>query len=335
MFRGAAALLVVLFHATSIDKSYLQHEFLGDIFMFGYGGVDFFFVLSGFVIVMAHGGEVGHADRLRPYLVRRFVRIYPVYWIVAVMLAPLYFGAPRHAADLMVLLKSFLLLDPVDNPVVGAAWSLTHEVFFYGMFGLAICLPRSYAHRLFATWLSLSAASYLGLLLTGGPLRWPLGGFLFSPYNLEFAMGGAVTYALRFGNPNRGRTLAIVGAVLFLLSGASEHVLHRHFSQRHSIVSYGFSSMLLVWGAVQWERSSGARMPALLMLLGDASYSIYLTHYALLDLLAKAAVASGVASVVGPTFTTTIIIALAVGLGIAFYEGVERPVLARLRPRRS
>jgi hypothetical protein len=37
------------------------------------------------------------------------------------MLAPLYFGAPRHAADLMVLLRAFLLLDPNDNPVVGAA----------------------------------------------------------------------------------------------------------------------------------------------------------------------------------------------------------------------
>jgi exopolysaccharide production protein ExoZ len=70
VFRGAAALLVVLFHATSIDKSYLQHEFLADFFMFGYGGVDFFFVLNGFVIVLAHGRDVGVPDRLRPYLVR-------------------------------------------------------------------------------------------------------------------------------------------------------------------------------------------------------------------------------------------------------------------------
>ncbi len=335
MFRGAAALLVVLFHATSIDKSYLQHEFLADLFMFGYSGVDFFFVLSGFVIVLAHGREVGVPDRLRPYVVRRFLRIYPLYWIVAAILAPLYFGAPRHAADLMVLLRAFLLLDPNDNPVVGAAWSLTHEVFFYGMFGLAIYLPRRYSYRLWGTWLSLSAAWYVGLLVTAGRLRWPLGGFLFSPYNLEFAMGGAVAYALRSGRANRGRTLVIVGAVLFLLSGASEHILHRHFSQRHSIVCYGVSSMLLVWGAVQWERSTGARMPALLMLLGDASYSIYLTHYASLDLLAKASVASGVASLVGPAFTTTLIIVLAVAVGIAFYERVERPVLARLHPRRS
>src|SRR3954449_11248467 len=86
VFRGAAALLVVLFHATSIDKFYLQHEFLGDIFMFGYGGVDFFFVLSGFVIVLAHGRDVGRADRLGPYLARRVVRIYPAYCIVAVVL---------------------------------------------------------------------------------------------------------------------------------------------------------------------------------------------------------------------------------------------------------
>jgi len=332
VFRGAAALLVVLFHATSVDKLYIQHVYLDDIFMFGYGGVDFFFVLSGLVIALAHGHDVGDAGRLRPYVVRRLVRIYPVYWIVAAMLAPLYFGAPRHAADLMALLRAFLLLDPIDNPVVAVAWSLTHELFFYAMFGLAICLPRRHVIRLFTAWLSLSAVWYVALLVAGGRLRWPAGAFLFSPYNLEFAMGAAVAYALRFGRATGGIALAIAGATLFLLSGVNEPILHQYFSQSHSIVCYGFSSMLLVWGAVQWERSSGARMPAPLMLLGDASYSIYLTHYALLDLLARASLALGVASVVGPTTTMTIIIVLTVGFGIAFYERVERPVLARLRP---
>ena len=333
VFRGAAALLVVLFHATSIDKSYLQHEFLGDIFMFGYGGVDFFFVLSGFVIVLAHGRDVGHADRLGPYLARRFVRIYPVYWIVAIMLAPLYVGAPHDAAGSVALLRAILLLNPNDNPIVGVAWSLTHEVLFYGMFGLAIGLPSRYARPLLTTWLVLSAAWYLAFFLTHGRLVWPVAGFFFSPYNLEFAMGAAVAAAVRVGSANRGRALAVAGAVLFLLSGASEHVLHRHFSQRHSIVCYGFPSMLLVAGAVQWELSRRTRMPALLLLLGDASYSIYLTHYAMLDLLARASIRSGLAPLIGATATTAILVVLAVGLGVAFYERIERPVLNALRPR--
>ncbi len=330
--RGIAAILVVLFHATSIAEFYLHHDFAAGVFVFGYGGVDAFFVLSGLVIVWAHGHDVGHPNRLRPYLLRRFIRIYPMFWLVAVALTPIYVGLPRHANDFVTLFRSFLLLDPIHNAIVTVAWSLTHELYFYAMFGLAIVVPPRFAGRLFSIWLSLSAMTYLLMLDTNG--RFPVppwAAFWLSPYNLEFAMGCAAGYALRTGRVARGPLLMTAGAAIILLSAVSEAILHRHFGQRHSIVCYGFASMLLVCGAVQWEQHTNRRIPRLLLLLGDASYAIYLTHYALLDLLARGSLASGLAAVLAPGLTIPLLIVLVVGIGIALHQRLERPLLARLR----
>src|SRR5690349_9010218 len=105
--RGLAALLVLLFHATFMSQTYLDYRPLDGVFRFGYSGVDFFFVLSGFIIFWAHHGELGHPTALRPYVRRRFVRIYPLYWIVAILLTPIYFGLPHRFHDWVVLAKSF------------------------------------------------------------------------------------------------------------------------------------------------------------------------------------------------------------------------------------
>ena len=149
--RAAAALLVLLFHATSVSKAYLNCDLLWGFFQFGYSGVDSFFVLSGFVIYWAHRGDAGQSERIRIYLKKRFLRIYPIYWIVALILLPIYFGAPHDVSDYIVLLKSFLLLPQPGNPVVTIHWSLSHEVFFYGMFALAIYFSWSRIRALFLT----------------------------------------------------------------------------------------------------------------------------------------------------------------------------------------
>src|SRR5579864_9480491 len=95
-FRGAAALLVLFFHASSVSTFFLHSDFWSWLFFFGYSGVDFFFVLSGFIIFLTHRADIGRSERLNAYLTKRFIRIYPVYWTVALVLVPVYFGTPRH-----------------------------------------------------------------------------------------------------------------------------------------------------------------------------------------------------------------------------------------------
>jgi peptidoglycan/LPS O-acetylase OafA/YrhL len=327
-----AAVLVLLFHATLISKVYLNYDLMRGIFLFGYSGVDFFFVLSGFIIFWAHRSDMGRPAALRTYLRKRFIRIYPVYWIVAIILLPIYFGLPHQLTDCLVLLKSFLLLPQANNPVVTVAWSLSSELFFYGLFGLAIYLPWRRIRPIFIVWLLVTAVFYLAKLLSGGLLKLPPHtGFVFSSYNLEFAMGCLAAYLAGSFRYYAGPWLTVPGLALFLICGLSESFLQSHFRRQHSILTYGLASMLLVWGAVLWEQRRPRILPAYLLLIGDASYSIYLTHYALLDLSVRGSIALGIIEWIGPSAIIVIAIAIALSIGVVFYLLVEKPLLARLR----
>jgi peptidoglycan/LPS O-acetylase OafA/YrhL len=89
--------------------------------------------------------------------------------------------------------------------------------------------------------------------------------------------------------------------------------------------------MLMVLGAVAWERRIGASVPFVLLLLGDASYSIYLTHYALLDLLMRGLLTVNAPALMGPLPAILIVLILTVAGGVLFYLVIESPLLARLR----
>ena len=84
--RGASALMVVLFHATGMVKA--MPSVFRYAFAWGYCGVDFFFVLSGFILLYVHYGQIGHPEKLRSYLGKRYSRIFPAYWSVLAFVIP-------------------------------------------------------------------------------------------------------------------------------------------------------------------------------------------------------------------------------------------------------
>lgn len=255
--RGVAALLVVLYHLTTNALEKFGEVFLGGVFFFGGHGVDFFFVLSGFIIYYVHHRDLGDASRIAPYLVKRVVRIYPIYWLVTLAVLPAFFVFPHlgngYERDATVIVKSMLLLPQHHNPIVTVAWSLVYEVLFYLLFALAIAVGAR-------------AAAALGLL-------WALacallaGDYLFSLYNLEFMAGIVLAYV----------------------------VVTRRI------------------------RLDVVKMPRFAVLLGDASYSIYLVHSIVIAVLVKVSDAMITIGV------------LAVLAGVALHLLVERPLLRECR----
>ncbi|MGH8473629.1 MAG: acyltransferase family protein, partial [Gammaproteobacteria bacterium] len=116
--RGLAAFAVVLFHANASSRIEGWRSY--DWFTVFQYGVDFFFVLSGFIIYFAHSRDFGHPERLGSYAKKRAIRLLPTLWLVttATYLLQLAFGMP---ADLDQFLRSafpYPSLRPTDPAVV-------------------------------------------------------------------------------------------------------------------------------------------------------------------------------------------------------------------------
>ena len=130
--RGVAALLVLGVHARDhLFKNFGQSVPLGDLFVFGHAGVDFFFVLSGFIILYVHAKDIGRPHRLSHYLQRRFTRIYPFYWAALLLtLAVMSVSKAQIFPSFFHVVSSVLLIPLSGDPVIPVAWTLQNEVTF-------------------------------------------------------------------------------------------------------------------------------------------------------------------------------------------------------------
>lgn len=330
--RGMAALLVLLFHVNQLSETKLHQPFCFNLFRFGGAGVDFFFVLSGFIIFFVHRSDIGQRDRLRPFAVKRLIRIYPLYWIVTLLLLPAYFLVPSfgqgHENHLTSIVNSLLLLPQERGPILTVGWLLCYEVFFYIMFGLAILLPLKVSFYLISLWLSVSVLNtvFESIFLIKSHF---IIQFLFSFHTIEFAFGCLAAY-LVIKYPCRGLFLLVFGSTVFVLAGIGQSY---HLLQLHPAIAYGLPAMLILVGAATLDLKQSINPPQCLSSLGDASYSIYLTHYPCLSVAVKLAFACNLFVVFGHGLTFALLILIALTLGWLFYLKVERPLITALRKR--
>lgn len=130
--RGVASNFVILCHIGAIDQKYTGGN-LPERLDLGSAGVDLFFVLSGFIMVAVAGRNVSPLE----FVFRRAVRIYPVYWVVAIAVLALGAAAGR-SVDVMPLWEPLLLIPTDADQIIAVAWTLVHEVYFYAVFALML-----------------------------------------------------------------------------------------------------------------------------------------------------------------------------------------------------
>jgi peptidoglycan/LPS O-acetylase OafA/YrhL len=330
--RGLAAMLVVLYHASG---GAFEHYFgyrPTSWFQFGRAGVDFFFVLSGFIILHVHFADIGRPDRWTHFAWRRVMRIYPVYWIVTLIVLIAALAIPAMAAwaqmEPAALVKSFLLWPQAHEPLVTVAWTLEHEMLFYTLFGIAV-LSRGLGMAVLALWLVAILAAFAWPQPSSIVLR-----FVTSPYNFEFFIGMGAALLLRRG-PVPAPILAVgLGAAMFLATGTAEN-MELGLPGPTRYLGYAIGAALVLLGLAELERSRGWRAPAVLVLLGASSYSIYLVHLNAVILSAKILAWLGAGLMVPKLVLFGFVVAAGTAAGLVFYLLIERPLLAFLRtPRR-
>lgn len=323
--RGVAATFVVFYH---IDKYYYgtpglwTDKLFGGLFSFGHAGVEFFFVLSGFIIALVHANDGGQPGKIMPFIEKRFVRIYPFYWIclAAVVLSTVLVPGVVSRISGEALVGSFFLvgLDPFRS-IVFVAWTLFHEILFYAVFCLFI-------------WNRRVGMIAIVLWSVGGYVSGFFGqfGYVVTPINLLFLFGITCSLLLKRYTIPMPTALAIAGAASFLLIGLDDafwHVLWR----KPQIFGYGLASSAALIGAVEMERSKGLQAGRLAVLIGQASYSTYLTHMLTLTAMTKVAIKLKLASFLPGALAFPIFWLVAVVAGIAIHLWVEKPVMRAAR----
>jgi exopolysaccharide production protein ExoZ len=317
-YRGFAALLVVLYHANVTSRALFGETRWVHAFDFGWAGVQFFFVLSGFIICYVHRQDIGKPEALATYARKRVVRIYPLYWIVTLALAPLWLFVPAFGEDyhksLTALGLSLALLPQPHPPHLDVAWTLIHEVIFYAAFAVLI-LHRKIGYALLAVWFAAVCVANL----IADELAYPAN-YLLSPNNLLFGLGMLAA----FTTVRLGWAGFLLGNGVFLAAGIAAN---SGYDGTALIFAFGLASFAIILSAVRLDNAFHNRA---LRLMGDASYATYLVHYPAISAVSKvlpADLSPSVAFVISATF--------GVGCGIAAHLVLERPLLNFFRKGRA
>jgi len=294
--RGLAALAVVVHHvlrAVTINlpaqfqltpPPLLSNPILVDL---GAMGVDLFFVLSGFLMMYISRPYEQGTKSTGDFLANRLIRVWPLYAVVTLyLLGQAYHnaGAGGSSFDLapMRLLSLFFIPSFNDTgilqPILGVGWTLNYEVFFYLVFAASILMNRN---RILAIATVLVGGGYaIGALLPDGSV---LRAFLFNSVILEFLLGAAIASAYMKGALVAKHAYACLAAGLVVLAIFAPVPVDQGFRllTRGVPAALLFAFVLLSESKIRWPRA--------IVVLGDASYSIYLVHIPVLYTVAPRA----------------------------------------------
>jgi len=312
MGRGIAALLVAVYHATRMMDlpQYAGHKGFGGVLEFGYAGVDFFFVLSGFIIYFVHHRDLGRAEALGRYAWRRVARIFPNYWLIT---APVFVLALiKHDPDLTAVhtVKALFLFPDSVAPILGVAWTLVYEMLFYCAFALAIANAwLGFAAAI--AWMTWVVAVNSGAVHPHDPFLVIAGSIL----NLQFLLG---LFAARMVLDRRvpyAKWLALAGAVAFVGAGIAEDAGLFPWTSSTAHMIFAVCSMVIIAGLATAEQEDQIRVGAIGELFGGASYLLYLVHILVIGVTLQALRVTGLVrhlqdfAIVGITVTAAFVFA--------------------------
>lgn len=342
VLRALAVVLVTHIHGMRLQRqfgvSFQQHFYRLDDF--GAIGVDLFFVISGFIISYVAGHYIGYKDG-GEFLKKRFLRINPIYYLASMIhFVILCLIGSEFTLDVLfirflnslTILPLFAIQIQPFMPILNVGWSLSVEWLFYLLFFLTIL--TGIKNKL------IGLVIIIGVLVTFGRFYHPDFWFAFytHPLLLEFLLGVGIHYIYK-----RVQVGQAVAFVLFFI-GIGGYIFnifydYKNFAklgdvmmavdQINRVLLWGIPSAFLFAGSVflgkagvwnkLWNNS-------FVLLLGDASYSIYLIHIIVNYMLY--ALYRQVGFFLNPDLSIFLHMVAGIAAGVLFYKKVERPVIA-------
>jgi exopolysaccharide production protein ExoZ len=299
-------------------------------------GVDIFFVISGLVMWHATGGFSAQTSA-KQFIARRLTRIVPSYWAALAIMAGLAGSgiAFKHVQlGAVTLGESVFLLPPTTSAglVLGVAWTLVYELYFYVICTAALCVP----------WQRFRVAA-IAALLAGVPVALEMvgasaqGHYYGNPIVIEFlggiGLGALSTWLPQLSLRLRWAVLALCGALFWWASLASPDAATAGLPTAMRWWAWGVPATLLVAAFVHTP-DKGGRVARGLTVLGNASYVLYLTHGFWMNVFAKAVKAGVFHSSLSLYLAAACVAVLAVVSALGIHLCLEKPLLARLEGKR-
>ena len=335
LLRSIAAYLVVFCH---IPADLIPPEIS---FLKGAFGVDIFFVISGFIMTrIALDNEQG-AVAAWSFFRRRLIRIFPIYLIINLAIFfSVYFKAGVVPNSEFFLQSLLLIPTSGENgilifPYIGAAWTLSFEIFFYSVVAL-LTLFKS-----FNFW---NLAGILTILAAFGCFIQPhnaIFGLMVASINIEFLYGASIFVIFKkYGVLFNGYVgIGFIGLALisfsFLGQGAANGApgpyegmqIMFESTSLPRFVAWGIPSAFLLYGALCTEtRLKNIWLSPVIYKLGDASYSLYLIHAFLIYVMSR------FLNMQNPIWIIAILAFVSLS-SLMIYRFLERPIMSSLNKR--
>jgi exopolysaccharide production protein ExoZ len=263
--RALAVMMVVVYHVL------LKAQLLGltsTSFSLGAAGVDLFFIISGFIMVyITFGKYYSPID----FLKKRVTRIVPLYWMLTLVAAVVFILQPSlvnaHNGETTIV-GSFTLF-PISGKVMllAVAWTLQYEFLFYFIFSAFLPFLNK---RYILVSITIISATLLGIKDHDNYIV----RFFSNPIILEFIYGMAAFFILRNTKLN---------SLACIMTGALTFYAFHYFNigLEHRYIGYGVPMLFIFLGVASIKNDDGIiklKPLKVLAYIGNASYSIYLTH---------------------------------------------------------
>ena len=351
ILRAIAALSVVIYHL-GVEASKIcdaTNQSCAYDTTFGLNGVALFFMISGFIMVTISWDDFARPGAATSFLRRRLERVVPLYWIVTtlavvgVMIVPSLLSVP--VTDLGYIISSYLFwpvtrVNGLVRPIANLGWTLDLEMMFYVVFTFALFWKRATGMMLsIAVLLFLSTLKMSDIFVAGGSLASVPLNFWGDPIILNFIIGmlaaGVYQNGLRIKSPLTLGLLALaVVACLGQRFGLEDYSMTlREDSLQNRLLSMLPALFLFIAATFGPQVDVSQKFWRYAVLLGDASYSIYLLHPFALRPISK------IWAVVGtqlPPITFALVgLPVALAVSFAFYAFAERPFVGFFHRRRK
>lgn len=331
--RGVAVLSVVFFHLLMIERKYGGSEtILPEFFQFGMFGVDLFFVISGFVMFTVSRGKFQIPKHALRFIYHRVARIYPTYWVYSILVLIVFLLKPtwvnNSQGNQVNILSSFLLFPSQTLPLVMVGWTLIHEMYFYLIFFI-IFLLISERHLVYAIFIWGMCVVLLNLNVESSA---PTLAIISHPLTFEF-LGGCILASIYYKKEIKIKnSILLMLASLSLLSAIYGYLYYNRVTGQIApigwwrIVIFGIPALFMVCCLTNAERN-GLVMHSSLILIGDASYSLYLSHGLTMSVIGRIWRIFPSDNVLDNILMMPILIILVLIVGFISYRVVEIPLL--------